>query len=874
MSTIRSHSMTDSHRTICATTPAPPDARIKEIEEAGSNETVYPTGHNKLPGDESATDMVSMANASWSTLSHRGSSCAESLETMSESEMTEMTEMTTCSGEEAESGYSNSNSKRKTERPIANQNMHVIKRDGSRQEVNFQKITRRLKKMAWGLDQSAIDFGMIVRQVVTNMADQMKTEDIDTLAATTCIANQTVAPEYETLASRIAVSNLHKQTDESVLATWSKLEDALHPEFWAFVQERADELQAMVEYDKDYSFDFFGISTMQRLYCTKKDGVIVERPAHVFLRVASVVGGFDMDRVRNLYEILSEKKAIFGSPTLFNSGMRTQQLSSCYLLGMEDSLDGIFGCLHKMARISKGGGGIGVHIGDIRSKGADIKGTNGKTDGIIPLIKTINAAIPNYINQSSRRKGAVAAYLGIDHPEILSFIELRRPGGDEEMRARDMFLALMVPDLFMERLENDQMWSLFDPSECPGLSDAIGEEYTALYERYERDGRARKSLRARDIWTNVLRSQIESGTPYILFKDHINQKSNQMNLGTIKCSNLCAEIVEYTAPDEVAVCNLGSLCLSKFVNEVDGSYDYEELMRVAGCMTRALDTVIDVNAYPIQEARNSNTRHRPIGLGVQGFADALIKMRIPFDSPDATAFSEKVAAAIYYASISESITIAGEKGPYPTYHGSPASKGELQFDLWGVSPHEDFDWKALKTRMRNHGLRNSLNIAIMPTASTAQVCGNIESTEAPTSFYYVRRTLAGEHVCLYKPLINDLRKAGLWNESLKQDIIKNGGSIQNILSIPREIRNVYKTAWDIKQKVILDHAAARGPYVCQTQSMNVFMGRPDIKSMYKMFMYGWRKGLKTGIYYLRSKPATLGAQVTVSQEPACLQCSG
>lgn len=431
----------------------------------------------------------------------------------------------------------------------------------------------------------------------------------------------------------------------------------------------------------------------------------------------------------------------------------------------------------------------------------------------------------------------------------------------------------MVSDLFMQRLDADAQWSLFDPSECPGLTDAVGDAYKALYERYEKEGLARRTLRARDLWTSILHAQIESGTPYILFKDHINQKSNQSNLGTIKCSNLCAEIVEYTAPDEVAVCNLGSVCLSQFVDPEKG-YDYQELMRVVRVMIRGLDTVIDVNAYPIEEAERSNTRHRPVGLGVQGFADALITMRIPFDSPEATAFSEKVAAAIYYASIDESIILAAEKGTYATYDGSPASKGLLQFDLWGKQPHSDFDWAALKARLAAHGLRNSLVVAIMPTASTAQICGNIEAAEAPSSFYYVRRTLAGEHVCLYKPLINDLREAGLWSDQLKNQIIRNGGSIQGIETIPPEIRRVYKTVWDLKQRVILDHAIARGPYICQTQSMNVFMARPDVKSLHKMFMYGWKSGLKTGIYYLRSSPATLGAQVTIAQEPACIQCSG
>jgi ribonucleoside-diphosphate reductase alpha subunit len=758
---------------------------------------------------------------------------------------------------------------------LANQTMHVIKRDGSRQEVNFQKITRRLKKLAWGMDTTAIDFGKIVREVVSNMADHMKTEDIDKLTASVCIANQVIAPEYETLASRIAVSNLHKQTHPDLFQTWSKLEDVLHPDFWAFVQEHIDELQHMINYDLDYDFDYFGISTMQRLYCTKKDDVTIERPAHVFLRVASVVSGFDIERTKTMYTILSEKKAIFGSPTLFNAGMKSQQLASCFLLGMEDSLDGIFSTIHRMARVSKLGGGLGVNIADIRSKGAAIKGTNGKTDGIIPLIKTINAAIPNYINQSSRRKGAVAAYLSMDHPEIGSFIELRRPGGDEEARARDMFLALMVPDLFMQRLESDSMWSLFDPSECPGLTDAVGDAYVALYEQYEKEGRARKSIRARDLWSSVIRAQIESGTPYILYKDHINTKSNQSNLGTIKCSNLCAEIVEYTAPDEIAVCTLGSLCLSQYVSPESKTMDYDALMTTARHMTRALDTVIDANLYPVEEAYNSNMRHRPIGLGVQGFADALIHMKIPFDSEEACAIAEKIAAAIYYASIDESISMASEKGSYSTFQGSPAHQGKLQYDLWNRDPHPDFDWAALKARLAEHGLRNSLCVAIMPTASTAQVCGNIESVEAPTSFYYVRRTLAGEHVCLYKPLVHDLRARGLWNVEMKNAIIKNGGSIQGIATIPDDIRNLYKTAWDIKQRVVLDHAAARGPYICQTQSMNVFMPRPDMKAMYKMHMYGWKKGLKTGMYYLRSKPATVGAQVTVSNEPvSCLQCSG
>jgi len=767
--------------------------------------------------------------------------------------------------------------------------MHVIKRNGSLEDVSFDKITRRIKKLSWDLKPDAIDYGRIVREVIVSMSDDMRTSDIDRLAASVCVNRQLEAVEYEVLATRLLVSNHHKQTESSLLKTYTKLQDVLDPRFYSFVQMHEEELQKIVQYDRDFDFNYFGASTMLRLYCAKKDDVPIERPAHVYLRTACVVSKYDLSMIPRVYDILSRKRAVFGSPTLFNSGMQIQQVASCFLMNMEDSIDGIFDSFKEMARVSKLGGGIGVFVGDVRSRGAPITSTNGKTDGLLPMVRCVNS-IAQYVNQSSKRKGAVAVYIGIDHPDVVDLLDIRRPGGDESYRARDIFLALMVSDLFVERLDRGGIWSFFDPYECPGLSDAVGDAYRDLYESYERAGKAKRTMSAKDLWNSVIRAQIESGVPYVLYKDAINLKSNQRNLGTIKTSNLCAEIVQYTSPDETAVCNLGSICLPAFVTEC-GGYDFTGLMEVVRTMTRCLNNVIDINHYPVEKAKRSNLRHRPIGLGVQGLADVFIAHRLAFDSSEAIDLGTKISAAMYYATIDESATLAMESGPYETYVGSPMSEGRMQFDLWGVDPHPDFAWDVLRAKVRAHGVRTSLNIAIMPTASTAQICGNIEAAEPITSLVYVRRTLAGEHICVYRPLVEELVKRGLWTEYIRNEIIRANGSIQQLASIPDDIKRLFATAWDIKQRWIIDHAAARGPYVCQTQSMNVFMAKPSTSTVAKMHKYGHRAGLKTGVYYLRTKAAVTGAQVSTrsattvnahlgggdpdsEDDSVCLNCSG
>lgn len=775
--------------------------------------------------------------------------------------------------------------------------MFVEKRNGRKVRVNFQNVAKRLKSLmsrAPVLSPTTVDVDRVSQRVIGMIADGMKTSDIDGLLATTLIGLQSLHPDHGTLASRVIVSSLHKETPEKATEAWDSMKDILNSEFKDFIQSNAREIDEMIVPDRDYLFDYFGISTMMKLYCSRVDGRIVERPQYVYARVAAVVSGYDMTRMRDMYDILSTHKAVFGSPTLFNSGMKIQQCASCFLLKMDDSIDGIFETFSDMAKVSKNGGGIGVHIGDVRSRGSKITSTNGSTDGVVPMLKVLNS-IATYVNQSNKRKGAIAAYIDVHHPDVLDVIELRRPGGDESTRARDIFTALMINDIFMKRVEDDGMWSFFDSKDCPGLTDAIGDDYEELYTQYERDGKARKTMRARDVMKRICVAQIESGVPYMIYKDAANKKSNQQNIGILKTSNLCAEILEYTDPGEISVCTLGSICLPKYIRE-DGTLDSDELRRVTSIMTRALDTVIDKNSYPTEKASKSNARHRPIGLGVQGLYDALISMRLPFDTDDAVEFSERVSATIYHASISESSRMAREHGTYDTFAGSPASNGMLQYDLWGRDPWNgdgSLDWDGLKQDIQKYGLRNSLNIAIMPTASTAQICGNVEACEPITSLYYVRRTLAGEFPCLYGPLVSELISRGLWTDDVRQQIILHEGSIQNIDDIPDDMKELYKNAYDIKQKWIIDHAAARGAYVCQSQSMNTFFTNPSVKQIQKCHIYAWKKGLKTGQYYLRGKAATTGKkllsakssasvspteeeklQCSITNKDACLMCSG
>jgi ribonucleoside-diphosphate reductase alpha chain len=766
----------------------------------------------------------------------------------------------------------------------SNNTMHVIKRNGANEDVNFDKIATRIRLFTD--DLTGIDIGKVTQEIVMNMSDNMRTSEIDTLAASVCVSKQLENPDYEKLATRLVVSNLHKTTSPDLIETYEKLRGVIRPELFDFIKHHAVELQEIIEYGRDYEFDFFGINTVMKLYCLRVDDQIIERPSQMYLRVAAFVSGYDIERTRETYDILSRKLATFGSPTLFNAGTTMSQLASCFLMTMGDSIDGIFECFHDMAKVSKLGGGIGVFVGDVRSRGAPIRSTNGRTDGLLPMVRCVNS-IAQYVNQSSRRKGAVAVYIGIDHPDITDLLDIRRPGGDETLRARDIFLALMVSDLFMERLKDNAEWSLFDPDECPGLSESYGDAYRQLYEKYEGEGRAKRIVNAKDLWNHVIRAQIESGVPYILYKDQINEKSNQKNIGTIKCSNLCAEIVQYSDENEIAVCNLGSVCLPKFVR--DGEFQYDDMMRVVQVMAKNLDRVIDINTYPSDKTERSNRRHRPIGLGVQGLADVFVQLGMAFDSNEAVALSKKIAAAMYYAAIEASVDLAKEHGPYPSYNhgvGCPLSRGEFQFDLWGIKPDADFAWQILREKVLTHGVRNSLSIAIMPTASTAQICGNTESVEPITSLVYIRRTLAGEHICLYKPLVEDLVLEDLWNDEIVNDIVSSNGSIQQITSIPERLRNKYKTAWDVKQKWVLDHAAARGPYICQTQSTNVFFSKPTLSMVAKMHAYGHKKGLKTGTYYLRTKAATSAQQHTISvsrstarnamsddESEVCLNCS-
>lgn len=969
--------------------------------------------------------------------------------------------------------------------------MRVIKRSGEYELVNFEKIAQRLRKLCWGL--SNVDIESVVAAVATNMVDEISTERLDILAADLCIARDTEHPDFGVLASRIAVSNLQKMTSDSIVETFERMRGVVSDEFLDRVNANAEDLQAMVCYSRDYDFDYFGVETLKKLYCGRVNEILVERPQHMYLRVSLAIcgGEGDMARVKKTYDMMSTKMFTHASPTLFNAGMKTQQCSSCFLQTMGDSLDGIFGCIHDAARISKHGGGLGISISDVRSKGAPIRGTNGKSDGILPLLKVVNS-VASYINQGGRRKGSAAMYLEPHHPDIFEFLDLKRPGGDEDLRCRDLFMALWVSDLFMKRVRAGSDWSLMDPSLCPGLSECHGAAFETLYAQYESEGRASRVVKARDLWNAILRAQTESGVPYILYKDAANSKSNQSSLGTIKSSNLCvagstkiltdegylpigplenqtvsvwngeefsectvrktgtlqklvrvrfsngseisctpyhkfyiqtesgtmeqvaandlrlgqnlihwelptlkreclsaklryledvfddnvcfvdgndnlmlqtnlilqtmgvhaaisrvdgswrleidstglrhlielgfrpkrmdpgheqprqnvrvvgiceeeerqdtycfteplrhmgmfngvlagncAEIIEFTSDDEVAVCTLASLGLPAFVKR-GGRFDYAALHEAVRVVARNLDDVIDINAYPMDKARRSSQTHRPIGIGIQGLADVFAKLRIPFDSPEAARLNAEISATMYHAALDASADLAAEKGPYASFEGSPASRGHLQWDLWGIESPETvggtLDWTALKSKIERHGLRNSLSIALMPTASTAQVFGNNESFEPFTSLIYTRRTLAGEFVVINRHLVRDLVKLRIWSPLVKNAIIRDAGSIQNVPEIPDDIKKLYRTVWELPQRVLVDQSAARGPYVCQSQSLNIFFERPTFEKLTALHMHGWKSGLKTGSYYIRSKPASHAARVTVDAEE-CVMCS-
>ncbi len=754
--------------------------------------------------------------------------------------------------------------------------MQVIKRSGKNEDVSFDKITARIKKLCYGLNQQFIDPIEIAKKVIQGIYNGVTTSQLDNLAAETAASMAIVHPEYAHLAARIAVSNLHKNTNKSFSETISTLYHYIDPkngqpagliseEAYQTVMENADKLDSAIIHDRDYAYDYFGFKTLEKSYLLKVDGRVIERPQHLLMRAAVGIHGSDIDSVLETYNLMSDRWFIHATPTLFNAATPKPQLSSCFLLTMtDDSIEGIFETLSRCAKISQSAGGIGLSIHNIRAKGSYIKGTGGTSNGIIPMLRVYNDTA-RYVDQGGgKRKGAFSVYLEPWHADVEEFLDLKKNHGKEENRARDLFYAMWMPDLFMERVKDNGNWSLFCPNEAPGLSDAYGEEFRALYTRYEQEGRARKTISAQALWFSILESQIETGTPYILYKDAANLKSNQKNLGTIKSSNLCTEIMEYTSKDEVAVCNLASLALNKFV--IDGAFDFQKLHEITRVVTRNLNKVIDVNYYPIIEAQNSNRRHRPIGIGVQGLADAFIHLRMPFDSPEARQLNKDIFEAIYFAALTESCALAEKDGAYASFEGSPASQGILQYDMWDVTPSRNWDWTSLKANIKKHGLRNSLLVAPMPTASTSQILGNNECFEPYTSNIYSRRTLSGEYIVVNKHLLQDLIKLNLWNEQLKEKLMAANGSVQEIAEIPDEIKALYKTTWEISQKVLIDMSADRGAFICQSQSLNLFMESPNFAKLSSMHMYAWSKGLKTGMYYLRTKAATEAIKFTLSEQ--------
>ncbi len=752
--------------------------------------------------------------------------------------------------------------------------MYVVKRDGRREAVKFDKITARVKKLCYGLDPM-VDATLVTVKVIDGIFDGVTTTELDNLTAEVAATMTVKHPDYAQLASRIAVSNLHKNTKKSFSEVMKDLYNYVDPktgqrasliadDVHAIIQEHAETLDSAIIYDRDFTYDYFGFKTLERSYLLKLDGKVVERPQHLLMRVAVGIHKHDIASALLTYNDLSEGWYTHATPTLFNAGTPKPQMSSCFLLQLkDDSISGIYDTLKQCAQISQSAGGIGLSIHNLRAKGSYIKGTNGTSNGIVPMLRVYNDTA-RYVDQGGgKRKGSFAIYLEPWHADVEDFLELKKNHGKEEMRARDLFYAMWIPDLFMKRVEANGDWTLMCPNECPGLSDTFGDKFEALYEKYEMEGKGRRTIKAQELWFRILESQIETGTPYMLFKDAANKKSNQQNLGTIKSSNLCTEIIEYTSPDEVAVCNLGSIALPKFVDR--GKFDHQKLFEVTMQLTKNLNRIIDHNYYPIPEARRSNMRHRPIGIGVQGLADAFILMRYPFDSVEAKVLNREIFETIYYAALTASKDLAKEEGTYETYEGSPLSKGILQPDMWGVKPSDRWEWDILRDEVKKHGARNSLLLAPMPTASTAQILGNNECFEPYTSNLYTRRVLSGEFIVVNKYLLRDLVKLGMWSEELKNKIIAHNGSVANIPEIPQNLKDLYKTAWEISQKVIIDMAADRGAYICQSQSLNIFMENVNFGKLTSMHFYSWKAGLKTGMYYLRTKAATDAIKFTLDK---------
>jgi len=756
--------------------------------------------------------------------------------------------------------------------------MLVVKRDGRRESVKFDKITARIEKLCYGLNTLYVEPLEIAKKVINGIYDGVTTIELDNLAAETAASLTIKHPDYAILAARIAISNLHKVTSKSFSNTMKRLYTYVDPktgqnapliskEVYGIIKKNAALLDSTIIYDRDYSYDYFGFKTLERSYLMRIDTKFVERPQHMLMRVAIGIHMDDIEAAVETYHLLSQKWFTHATPTLFNAGTPKPQLSSCFLLQVkDDSIDGIYDTLKQCAKISQSAGGIGLSIHNVRATGSYIKGTNGTSNGIVPMLRNFDMTA-RYVDQGGgKRKGSFAIYLEPWHADIFQFLELKKNHGKEELRARDLFYAMWIPDLFMKRVEENSEWSLFCPNEAPGLHDCYGDEFKKLYKKYEKEGKARQTIKAQDLWFEIVESQIETGTPYMLYKDACNKKSNQKNLGTIKSSNLCTEIVEYTAPDEVAVCNIASIALPKFVSD-DGEFDHQQLHDITKVVTKNLNKVIDINYYPVEEARNSNMRHRPIGIGVQGLADAFLLMRLSFDSPGARKLNKEIHETIYHGALEASMELATVDGSYKTFKGSPVSKGIFQFDMWGITPDSGrWDWDALKREVKKNGVRNSLLLAPMPTASTSQILGNNECFEPYTSNIYTRRTLSGEFIVVNKHLLKDLIELGLWNEGMKNRLMSENGSVQNISEIPDNIKELYRTVWEISQKSIIEMAADRGAYIDQSQSMNIHIQEPNFGKITSMHFHAWKMGLKTGMYYLRTKAAADAIKFTVNKD--------
>jgi len=761
--------------------------------------------------------------------------------------------------------------------------MYVVKRDGRREAVMFDKITERLKALCDGLNCEYIKPSLVAKKVVEGVFDGVQTSELDNLAAETCAYMSQKHPDFSKLAARIAVSNLHKSTSDSFAATSKALFEytdkqgrpaaLLSKEVAEFIQANAEELDKAIIYNRDFDYDYFGFKTLEKSYLLRVHGKIVERPQHMIMRVACGIHQGDVEKAIETYNLMSSRYFTHATPTLFNAGTPQPQMSSCFLLKMQgDSIAGIYGTLKQCAMISKSAGGIGVAVSEVRATGSYIRGTNGHSNGLVPMLRVFNDTA-RYVDQGGgKRKGSFAIYLEPWHADIFDFLDLRKNHGKEEQRARDLFYGLWIPDLFMKRVEQNGDWTLFCPNEAfdpntqKSLHDVWGAEFEEMYLRLEKENKGKRTIKAQQLWFKVLEAQMETGTPYMLYKDHCNGKSNQQNLGVIRSSNLCTEIIEYTANDEIAVCNLASLALPMYVNE-DGSYDFQKLYEVTKVVTVNLNRIIDGNYYPDEAAKKSNMRHRPIGLGVQGLADSFLKMRLPYESADARRLNVDIFETIYFAACEASMELAMAEGPYETYEGSPASKGQLQFDLWGKKPQSGrWDWDALKGKIKQHGMRNSLLVAPMPTASTAQILGNNESFEPYTQNLYVRRVLSGEFVQVNRHLLMDLIERNLWSEDIRTKLIAYNGSVQNIEEIPPDLKELYKTVWEIKQRCVLDMAAERGIYIDQSQSTNIHMIDATVAKLSSMHFHGWKLGLKTGMYYLRTKAATDAIKFTVDVE--------